>query len=96
MKITNVNVTTEYQQSLLISHFVIQCDYSVQLPIKMLFEEENFTVDYSIHVEQPVGDPAEFVRNVSLVQDYLERWEAAGEFTQKISDAMEPIKNFLN
>ncbi len=96
VKITNVNVTTEYEQSLLISHFIIQCDYSVQLPIRMLFSEENFTVDFSVHVEQPVGDPAEFVRNVSLVQDYLERVEGYSEFTEKITKAIEPVANFLN
>ena len=43
-----------------------------------------------------VGDPAEFVRNMSMFIDLLERNQKVMEFADKISNVADKIGKFIN
>lgn len=84
------------QLNVLVSAFPVECAFKIQLPIRMIFSDEDLTFHYEVTVVQPIGDPAEFVRNVSTVQDYLERNATVTDYLQKIQDAFKKIARFIN
>ncbi len=96
---SNVKVNIEPKMNVLVSSFPVECSFEIKLPIRMIFSNEDMVFRYSISVRQPVGDPAEFVRNVSTVQDYLDR-SAVGakiqEYTSKIQQALDKLAQFIN
>lgn len=96
MEPTNIDIQVEYEPGVLMSTIVVQCNFSIEFPIRMLFADENFTVDYAVRTEQCVGDPAEFVRNVGMVKDYAERVEWIADATDNIKGAIDKVAEFLN
>lgn len=91
-----VEVNIDPRLNVLVSAFPVECKFKIQLPIRMIFSNEDLTFHYEVTVVQPIGDPAEFVRNVSTVQDYLERNATITEYLQKIQDAFAKIARFIN
>lgn len=91
-----VDVDIDPRLNVLVSAFPVECKFKIQLPIRMIFSNEDLTFHYEVTVVQPIGDPAEFVRNVSTVQDYLERNATITEYLQKIQDAFAKIARFIN
>lgn len=96
---TRVQVTATPHMNVLVSSFQVTCSFDIRLPIRMLFTSENITFHYTVQVSQSVGDPAEFVRNVSMIGDFLER-SALGakieEFIAPLQSAMDKLANFIN
>ena len=73
--------------------------YSVGFPIKMIFTGTEFRLKRDIKIRQPISDPAELLRNVSTIQDWLERrayWEKFTGKMDEIKDKLNPFINFLN
>lgn len=95
MRPTNVNVTVKPKMNPLISTLPVSCDFEVPMPIKMLFSDRRITFSYSVNVSASVGDPAEFIRNVSTVTDFLERNDRFTEFCGKVKEAMGKIGAYL-
>lgn len=96
---SGVKVDTKASLNILVSSFSVDCSFKIKLPIRMIFSNEDISFAYTVSVSEPIGDPAEFVRNVSTVQDYLERSEVGSkieEFTAKISDAIDKVAEFIN
>lgn len=96
---TQVEVDAEPHLNVLVSSLTVRCRFDVKLPIRMIFSNAPIVFHYEVQITEPVGDPAEFVRNVSTVEDYLERSEVGeriSAFTSKISDAMDELARFIN
>lgn len=96
---TAVEADITPRMNVLVSSFTVDCSFDVTLPIRMIFSNEPITFHYDVQVTEPIGDPSEFVRNVSTVQDYLERSEFGEKieaFTSKIDEAMQKLGRFIN
>lgn len=94
MEPRNVTVNIRPKMNVLISSFPVECSYEIQLPIRMIFARDAMKFRYTVQVMEPIGDPTEFVRNVSTVEDYLERvefGEGITNFVEKIKEAMEKL-----
>lgn len=94
-----VSVEIDPKMNILVSSFPVKCSFDIKLPIRMIFSNESIKFHYEVQVTEPIGDPTEFVRNVSTVQDYLERsefGERIENFTGKIKEAMEKLGRFIN
>lgn len=96
MSPTGVQVKIEPKMNILVSSFPVECSFDIKLPIRMIFSNEDITFHYKISVTEPIGDPTEFVRNVSTVQDYMERNGTIMEYLAKIQEAMGKIARFIN
>lgn len=96
MKPTNVQVTISPKMNILVSSFPVECEFEIPLPIKMIFSSDALSLKYTVTVTAPVGDPTEFVRNVSIVSDIIERSEWASGICGKIKSAMERIGAYTN
>lgn len=96
MKPTNVSVTISPKMNILISSFPVVCEFEIPLPIRMIFSSDALSFHYSVQTTASVGDPAEFVRNVSIVSDLIERSEQLTNAFGKIQEAMEKIGAYTN
>lgn len=92
----NVVVNIDPRMNVLVSAFPVECTFQITLPIRMIFSNEDLTFRYEVTVVQPIGDPTEFVRNVSTVQDYLDRSATISEYLGKIQEAFGKIARFIN
>ena len=95
----NVNISVDLHMNVLVSSFPITCSFSVPFPIRMIFGGQVMRFQYTIHTNAPISDPSEFVRNVALIWDVMERNEAGQtilEYGGKVKNAMSKITNITN
>lgn len=99
MKPENATVNTKYNYGFLSSSFSIETEYKIVLPIRLLWEDENIKVAFASRTEMPVADPPDFIRNVDMVQDYIEKTglqEKIDEAVEKINKAIDTVKSWFN
>lgn len=92
----NVSVKVTPKMFILVSSFQVECEFDIVLPIRMIFSDQEFQFSYSVSMTEPIGDPAEFVRNVSTVQDILERNEKVDGAAGKFQESAKKIARFIN
>ena len=76
--------------------YVVEVTYELKTPIKFLFDDDYLTLDMTARAEVPVTDTAEFIRNVDMAVDLVERTEAGTKLTEKINDTYAKVDEFLN
>ena len=85
-----------YESSIIMSQIKVSYDYNIPMPIKYPFSNKTLKVHYYDEYTILVGDPAEFVRNMSMFIDLLERNQKVMEFADKISNVADKIGKFIN
>ncbi len=63
-----------YHNGYIYSTFSVDLSGKIKMPIRLLFESEYLYKHVSYHIEFPVSDSTEFVRNVNMVEDFLEKY----------------------
>ena len=96
MSPTNVVVSINVKMNPLISSFPVECSFDVPFPIRMIFSKEDMKFTYNVSITTSIGDPAEFVRNVAMVSDILERSQTAMAVSGKIKSVMGKISGWIN
>ena len=92
-------VTAKYKNGFIYSTFTVDVEYKIKLPLRMIGRKDPYSLDFSTHISMPVSDTAELIRNVDMVEDYLEQlgvMEKVDDFTQKITDAVTKAKEWMN
>lgn len=84
------------QPHILVPSLVADCSFHVDFPIRIIFSKEPLRYRVHVRVREPIGDATEFVRNVSTVQDYLERNKAVMDIAQEIGNSMNKIGAITN
>lgn len=92
----NASISVTPKLNVLVSSLRTSCEFDIELPVRMIFSEKSLKVHFSVGTVEPVGDPSEFVRNVSTVSDIMERNEEAMETFGKIKEAMNKLGRFIN
>ena len=85
-----------YESSIIMSQIKVSYDYNIPMPIKYPFSNKTLKVHYYDEYTILVGDPAEFVRNMSMFIDLLERNQKVMEFADKVSEVADKIGKFIN
>lgn len=80
----------------IVSYIQCEADFYVEFPIRMIFSDQSYNFDFHVGVKQPISDAAEFVRNVSTVQDLLDRSSYWENFMEKFTNAAEKVEKFIN
>lgn len=99
MKPKNQLVTAEYNNGFIYSTFSVEVEYKIVFPIRLLFSTENMTMSLSSYANMPVSDTAEFIRNVDMVEDYMEKYGIAEKIDnakQKLNEALEKAKEWFD
>lgn len=89
MKPTGYNtggLQVNYKSSFIASSISVDLEYRIELPIRLLGDEENLSMKFQTHTEVPVEDQAEFIRNVNMVEDILEVTGVKAKITDKIKE----------
>ncbi len=63
----------------------------IQMPVRPLWSSEYLNYYFSVIYDIPVTDSTEFIRNVDMAVDYLEKYG----ITDKIQSAMDKVKEFF-
>ena len=61
------------------------------MPVRPLWSSEYLNYYFSVIYDIPVTDSTEFIRNVDMAVDYLEKYG----ITDKIQSAMDKVKEFF-
>ncbi len=92
MKPTNFTVQTNYDGGILYATFKVDAAYKIRIPVRLLGETENIHLDVTTHVEMPVSDSVELIRNIDMVWDYMEKYGLA----EKIQEMVDEAKSWFN
>lgn len=92
MKPVNPIVNVQFNNHYIYSTFSVDLEYKVQMPVRLLFEKDNISMNFHTRADVPVSDSVEFLRNVDMADDYLERTGAK----DKIKTYIEKAKEWFN
>lgn len=88
------SVSAKYNYGFLYSTFEVDVEYKIVFPIRMLGQKENASMTMYSHASMPVSDTTELIRNVTMVEDYLEQFgitERFEEFKTNLSETMNQV-----
>ena len=91
MKPTSVEIVTKYNNGFIYSTFSIDVRYNVQIPIRLLGASDYISLKYASHADMPASDIQEFIRNVNMVEDYMQR----SGVTSFIEDLCDKVKGWF-
>lgn len=89
MKPSNILVNTKYNNAFLYSTFSIDVEYKIVMPIRLLGDSENISLDVATRADMPVADSAEFIRNIDMVEDYMEKFGVKEKITEMANKVKE-------
>ena len=95
--LTYLNV--KFNNAYIYSTFSVEVQYKIPIPMRLPGMNENFAINMSSRCDVPVSDTPEFIRNVDMVEDWLESSgleEDIKQKTQGIMDKIDPFINFIN
>lgn len=96
MKPTASKLDAEFNNAFVYSTFEVEVLYKVPLPIRLFGMSENFALTTASRCEVPVSDTPEFIRNVDMVEDWVESTEAGQSAIAKTKEIMGKIAEFIN
>ncbi len=96
MKPRKATVDAEFQNAFIYTTLDVEVSYEVPLPIRLIGMEENFCYKSSIKIELPVSDTPEFIRNVNMVEDWIESTEAGQKAIDKTKNIMTKVAEYIN
>ena len=96
MKPSASKLSAEFNNAFVYSTFEVEVLYKVPLPIKLFGMKDYFSLNTASHCEVPVSDTPEFIRNVDMVEDWVESTEAGQSAIAKTKGIMEKVAEFIN
>ena len=89
-------VTAEFKNAFIYSTFVVEVQYKVPLPLRMIGMKESFSMNTTSRTEVPVSDVPEFIRNVNMIIDFMENTEGGQKALEKIGEVMSKVGEYAN
>ena len=80
------------QNNVIYSTFCVDLDYRINIPIRLLGASHFSAMRVTTRAEAPVTDVPEFIRNVSMIEDYLDQTGASDEIQKVIQKAKDLFK----
>lgn len=92
MKPSSVIVNTKYNNGFIYSTFSVDVEYKIQIPVRLLGASDFIYMNISSHADMPVSDTTEFIRNVNMIEDYMQKYGV----TEKIEEMIKKAKEWFN
>lgn len=89
MKPEDFTVQANYSNGILYATFSVDASYKIKIPVRLLGEKENIHLEVDTHVEMPVSDSTELIRNIDMIWDYMERYGVAEKIDEMVTAAKE-------
>ena len=93
------DIDAEYHNAFLYATFSVDATYKIEIPVRLLGEKDNLRLSISTHVEMPVSDSVEMIRNTDMVWDYMERFgvaEKINEAKAKLEGALDKVNDWFD
>ena len=90
MEPRDVSVDMALNWYVIASYIDTRCSFKIELPIRMLFEHNNVAFRFDIHLNEPIGDAPNLIRNSSMGQDFIER----SEFGKRLEETRNKIDEY--
>lgn len=84
-----VNVT--YNNGFIYSTFSVDAHYKIKIPVRLLGASDFIYMDISSRADMPVSDTTEFMRNINMVEDYMQKFGVTAKIEEMIAKAKEWI-----
>lgn len=81
----------EFHNYFIYSTFSVELTYKIPIPIRLFADNDDLYLSISSRYDAPVSDVPEFIRNVNMVEDYMEAYGAI----DKIQELVEEAKSFM-
>ena len=97
--IKKADIKTDYDNGFLYANFSVDVSYKVKIPVRLLGETENIHLNVATHVEMPVSDSVELVRNIDMIWDFMERFgvaEKINEAKAKLESALDKVNDWFD
>ena len=88
---SSVTVQSKYNNGFIYSTFSVDVEYEIKIPVRLLGASDFTYMRISSHADMPVSDTTEFIRNVNMVEDYMQQWGV----TEKINNMIEKAKEWV-
>lgn len=88
-------VNVDFNNAFIYSTLSADVEYEITLPIRMLGENEPVIMEFDVRIDVPVSDSVELIRNVDMIEDYLQRSEDYLEFQGVIDNVTQNIKELV-
>ncbi len=92
MKPSSALVTVQYNNGFIYSTFSVDIEYKIRIPVRLLGASDYISMKVFSHANMPVSDSSEFIRNVDMVEDYMEKYGV----TEKINEMVEKVKEWID
>ncbi|WP_408072007.1 TadE/TadG family type IV pilus assembly protein [Butyrivibrio sp. JL13D10] len=86
----------DVNRSVLYHTYIVEVEYTLAFPIKMIFDDNPWVLQMSAREEAPVTDQSEFIRNVDMTIDFLEHKPAYNTAIEEWSVLVNNITEFLS
>ena len=90
MEPKNVSVSMSLNWYVIASYIDTRCSFKIELPIRMLFSHNNIAFRYDVHLNEPIGDAPNLIRNTSMIQDFIER----SEYEKRLNETGNKIQEY--
>lgn len=96
MKPSTPVVDVMYNNGFIYSTFSVEVDYKIEIPVRLLGMSEFIALKISTRSDVPVSDTTELIRNIDMIEDYMEKFgvkEKIEEGKAKITEMVNLVKN---
>lgn len=91
MQIENVDLgVVKFNNMFIYSTFSTEVSYEIKIPIR-IWDEDFLILHFSTVVDVPVSDSVELIRNIDMVEDYMERSKYIQEGLDKIQELIDKV-----
>lgn len=87
------DITLDYSSMFIAQSVKANIAYHINLPVSIF--GMRFQLNCSSHIEVPLSDSPEFIRNIDMVLDYFERTALSEKIEEVIANVMNKVKEFL-
>lgn len=96
MKPNTSYLDAKFNNAYIYSTFSVEVHYKIPFPIRLMGMKDNFSMEVSSRCDVPVSDVPEFIRNVDMIEDWMEASEEGQKLIQKTQDALSKIDKYVN
>lgn len=89
MKPTAPVIEVKYNNGFIYSTFSVEIEYKIEIPVRLLGASDFIALEVSTRTDMPVSDTVEFIRNVDMVGDYMDRYGVTEKINEVINKAKE-------
>lgn len=88
-----------YHNAFIYGTFEIAVEYEIVFPIRMIGADENVSIKMRSLASMPVSDTSEMIRNVDMIEDYLEQLgviDKLQELKDKIGEVVSKLTGWMD